>query len=107
MSTAPAPGSPAPAPTQSPEPKPAFPGQTDAPAPPPTAPFQTHIVTERLNAPWSLAFLPDGTFLVTENGGSLRVVKADGSVSDAIEGMPGVRSVGAEGLHEVVPTTAR
>ena len=87
---------------QSPEPKPAFAGQTDAPAPPPSAPFQTQIVTERLNAPWSLAFLPDGTFLVTENGGSMRVVKADGSVSDPIEGMPGVRSVGAEGLHEVV-----
>jgi aldose sugar dehydrogenase len=87
---------------QSVEPKPAFPGQTDAPAPPPSAPFQTQIVTERLNAPWSLAFLPDGSFLVTENGGSLRVVKADGSVSAPIEGMPGVRSVGAEGLHEVV-----
>jgi len=89
-------------PVQSPEPKPAFPGQTDAPAPPPSAPFQTQIVTERLNAPWSLAFLPDGSFLVTENGGSLRVVKADGTVSTPIEGMPGVRSVGAEGLHEVV-----
>src|SRR5262249_15094041 len=87
---------------QSPEPKPAFPGQTKAPAPQPSAPFQTQIVTERLNAPWSLAFLPDGTFLVTENGGSMRVVKADGSVSAPIEGMPGVRSVGAEGLHEVV-----
>ena len=89
-------------PAQSPEPKPAFPGQTDAPAPPPSAPFQTQIVTERLNAPWSLAFLPDGSFLVTENGGSMRVVKADGTVSAPIEGMPGVRSVGAEGLHEVV-----
>lgn len=87
---------------QSPEPKPAFPGQTDAPAPPTSAPFQTQIVTDRLNAPWSLAFLPDKSFLVTENGGSMRVVKADGSVSAPIEGMPGVRSVGAEGLHEVV-----
>src|SRR6185503_9473898 len=87
---------------QSPEPKPAFPGQTKAPAPPPSAPFQTQIVTDRLNAPWSIAFLPDGTFLVTENGGTLRVVKADGSVSAPVAGMPGVRSVGAEGLHEVV-----
>jgi glucose/arabinose dehydrogenase len=87
---------------QSPEPKPAFAGQTDAPAPPPSAPFQTLIVTERLNSPWSLAFLPDGSFLVTENGGTIRVVKADGTVSAPIEGVPGVRSVGAEGLHEVV-----
>jgi glucose/arabinose dehydrogenase len=87
---------------QSPEPKPAFAGQTKAPAAPASAPFQTQIVTDRLNAPWSIAFLPDGTFLVTENGGSMRVVKADGTVSAPIDGMPGVRSVGAEGLHEVV-----
>src|SRR5678815_5763061 len=69
---------------QSPEPKPAFQGQTDAPAPAPSAPFDTQVVTERLNAPWSLAFLPDGTFLVTENGGAMKVVKADGSVSAPI-----------------------
>jgi len=87
---------------QSPDPKPAFPGQTKAPAAPASAAFQTQIVTARLNAPWSLAFLPDKTFLVTENGGAMRVVKADGSVSAPIEGVPGVRAVGAEGLHEVV-----
>jgi aldose sugar dehydrogenase len=87
---------------QSPEPKPAFPGQTHAPAASSSAPFQTQIITDRLNAPWSIAFLPDGTFLVTENGGTMRVVKGDGSVSAPLEGMPGVRSVGAEGLHEVV-----
>ena len=87
---------------QSPDPKPAFAGQTHAQAPPPSAPFQTQIVTDRLNAPWSIAFLPDGSYLVTENGGTMRVVKTDGSVSAPIEGMPGVRSVGAEGLHEVV-----
>jgi glucose/arabinose dehydrogenase len=87
---------------QSPDPKPAFSGQTKAPAPPPSAPFQTQVITDRLNAPWSIAFLPDGTYLVTENGGTMRVVKTDGSVSAPIEGMPGVRSVGAEGLHEVV-----
>jgi len=86
---------------ESPEPKPSFPGQTDAPAASASAPFQTRIVTDKLSSPWSMAFLPDGSFLVTENGGRMRVVKADGGVSD-IEGVPGVRSVGAEGLHEVV-----
>jgi glucose/arabinose dehydrogenase len=87
---------------QSAEPRPAFPGQTDAPAPAASAPFETEIVAEGLNSPWSLAFLPDGRFLVTENGGTMRVIDADGDVSAPIEGVPGVRSVGAEGLHEVV-----
>ena len=87
---------------QSPEPKLAFPGQTKARSAPPSAPFQTQVVTDKLTSPWSIAFLPDGTFLVTENGGTMCVVKADGSVSAPIEGVPGVRSVGAEGLHEVV-----
>jgi glucose/arabinose dehydrogenase len=87
---------------QSPQPRPAFSGQTKAPAPAASAPFQTRIITERLTSPWSMAFLPDGSFLVTENGGTMRVVKADGTVSAPVEGMPGVRNVGAEGLHEVV-----
>ena len=87
---------------QTPEPKPAFVGQTDAPEPPKSAAFKTQIVTDRLNSPWSLAFLPDGSFLVTENGGTMRVVQANGTVAPPIEGMPGVRNVGAEGLHEVV-----
>lgn len=84
------------------EPKPAFAGQTKATAARKSAPFETQIVTERLNSPWSLAFLPDGSFLVTESAGALRVVKKDGTVSAPIEGVPGVKSIGAEGFHEVV-----
>jgi len=84
------------------EPKPAFAGQTKAPAAPTSAAFTTQIITDHLNAPWSLAILPDGSFLVTENDGALRIVRSNGSVSAPIEGMPGVKSVGAEGLHEVV-----
>lgn len=86
----------------SPEPTPAFPGQTDAPAPPKSADFDTQIITDKLNSPWSLAFLPDGSFLVTESAGTLRVVSKTGAVSEPISGVPGVKSVGAEGFHEVV-----
>ncbi|MEI9814216.1 MAG: PQQ-dependent sugar dehydrogenase [Acidobacteriota bacterium] len=86
----------------SPEPKPAFPEQTDAPAPPKSADFDAQIITDKLNTPWSLAFLPDGSYLVTEGGGTLRVVSKAGAVSAPIAGVPGVKSVGAEGFHEVV-----
>src|SRR5262247_579888 len=47
--------------------KPAFAGQTNAPAPSkPSAPFAVQTITNRLSGPWSIAFLPDGNFLVTE-----------------------------------------
>jgi glucose/arabinose dehydrogenase len=84
------------------EPKPAFAGQTHAPVAPKSPPFDVQIVTEQLRSPWSMAFLPDRSVLVTESAGALRIVKADGSVSLPIEGVPGVKSIGAEGFHEVV-----
>ena len=56
-----------------PKPKPAFPAQTDAPAPvKPSPKFNVETITTRLNGPWSLAFLPDGKFLVTEGAGTMR-----------------------------------
>jgi len=33
------------------------------------------IVTKGLNQPWSMAFLPDGSILVTERPGRLRIVR--------------------------------
>src|SRR3954447_4357781 len=39
--------------------KPAFPGQTRAPYRP-TVPYQVTTLTDKLEKPWSLAFLPDG-----------------------------------------------
>ena len=84
------------------EPKPAFAGQTDAPAASRSTPYEARVITDKLNSPWSLAFLPDGSFLVTESAGRLRIVKPDGSVSEPVQNVPGVKSVGAEGFHEVV-----
>ena len=83
-------------------PKPAFPGQTKAPAPrKASAPFGVETITGRLNAPWSLAFLPDGNFLVTENSGTMRIVRPDGVVSAPILGVPPVKTIAAQGLHDV------
>ena len=49
-----------------------------------------------------MAFLPDGNFLVTESIGNMRIVRPDGSVSAPIAGVPGVKVVAAQGLHDVV-----
>ena len=83
--------------------KPAFAGQTNAPKPAqPSAPFAVETVTARLSGPWSLAFLPSGNFLITEANGTLRVARPDGSVSAPVAGVPGVKSVAAQGLHDLL-----
>jgi glucose/arabinose dehydrogenase len=59
-------------------------------------------VTAQLNAPWSLAFLPDGSMLVTERSGSLRRVSAEGQISAPLAGLPAVQAGGQGGLLDVV-----
>ena len=73
------------------KPKPAFAGQTEAPAPSKASAFTVEHVAGRLTNPWSLAFLPDGNFLVTESYGTIRIVRPDGVVSAPIQGVPGVK----------------
>jgi glucose/arabinose dehydrogenase len=86
-----------------PEPTPAFPGQTDAPKPAtPSSGFKVETITDQLSGPWALAFLPDGSFLVTERPGTIRMVSADGVVSDPLANVPPVKRVAAEGLHDIV-----
>ncbi len=84
------------------KPKPAFAGQTDAPKPSkPSAPVKVESITNRLNGPWSVALLPVGNFLVTESIGLMRIVRPDGVVSAPLAGVPGVKVVAAQGLHDI------
>jgi len=88
---------------QTPLARPAFPGQTNAPPPSkPSPPFTIETITNRLSSPWCVAFLPDGSFLVSESVGAIRIIRPDGVVSLPIAGVPGVKVVGAQGLHDVV-----
>ena len=85
------------------KPKPAFPGQTDAPPPSKPSPaINVETITGRLTSPWSMALLPDGNFLVTESIGIMRIVRPDSVVSAPLAGVPGVKVVSAQGLHDVV-----
>ena len=79
---------------------PAFQNQTRAPALPSTS-VTTEVFAEGLDAPWGLAALPSGQFLVTERTGAMRVINADGSVSGAISGLPQVAVEGQGGLLDV------
>ena len=52
--------------------------------------------------PWSLAFLPDGTLLVTEKEGRLRLIRRDVLDPKPVPGVPAVRVQGRSGLMDVV-----
>lgn len=57
-------------------------------------------VAKGLEFPWSIAFLPDGSALVTEKVGRLRLLK-DGKLSAPISGVPKVLYEGQGGLFDV------
>ena len=84
-------------------PTPAFAGQTQAPAPrQPSPAVQVDQLARGLGAAWGIAFLPDGGILVTENSGTLRIVRPDGVISAPLDGVPDVKAVAAQGLHDVL-----
>ncbi|MFO0208459.1 MAG: PQQ-dependent sugar dehydrogenase [Betaproteobacteria bacterium] len=67
-------------------------------------PVRLVTVTEGLERPWGLAFLPDGRMLVTERPGRLRVVGRDGKLDPTpVAGLPRVDAQGQGGLMDVVP----
>lgn len=88
---------------QAAKPKPAFAGQTEAPAPREASPpVQVDQLARNLGAAWSIAFLPDGGILVTQNEGIMRIVQPNGFVSAPLKGVPDVKAVAAQGLHDVL-----
>jgi len=67
--------------------KPLYPEQTRAPYHK-TASYKLTEITGALEAPWALAFLPDGKFLVTERlPGKLRVISPDGTIAPPVSGL--------------------
>jgi glucose/arabinose dehydrogenase len=92
-----------PRPPNAPNQKPAVPGQTRAPERKSNVAFDVVTVAKGLRFPWGMDFLPDGRMLVTEKQpGRLRVVKADGTMSEPVEGLPAVDARNQGGLLDVV-----
>ncbi|WP_145002986.1 PQQ-dependent sugar dehydrogenase [Pseudomonas oryzihabitans] len=55
-----------------------------------------------LDAPWAIAFLPDGTVLVTEKGGTLKHLDVQTGKAQDISGVPKVVHAGQGGLGDVI-----
>ena len=52
------------------------------------ASYTLETVADDLNYPWSIAFMPEGDYLVAMRSGEVRRISADGEVSPALEGLP-------------------
>lgn len=79
--------------------------------PPPPAPgpvqavesgYKVTEVAKGLDHPYSVAFLPDGSMLVTERAGRLRLIKDGQLVATPIAGVPPVHTGSQAGLFDVV-----
>jgi glucose/arabinose dehydrogenase len=85
-------------------------GPRNSPPPPPLpatfftaeTPIRVVPVVTGLSHPWSLAFLPDGSMLVTERQGRLRIIRNGVLDPQPIAGVPAVRAVALSGLLDVV-----
>lgn len=84
-----------------PEFQPAFPEQTRAPAMDSKITLERQTLASGLEHPWGLALLPDGSMLVTERPGRMRIVAPDGTLSAPIAGLPAVLAKGQGGLLDV------
>ncbi|MGP3697863.1 PQQ-dependent sugar dehydrogenase [Rhodobacter sp. NSM] len=87
--------------------EPAFENQTRAPALADSS-VEARSFVEGLEHPWGIGSLPDGGWLVTERPGRLRIVSADGTLSDPVSGLPEVDARKQGGLLDVAagPTFA-
>jgi aldose sugar dehydrogenase len=77
---------------------PAFPGQTRVGSLTTKTPFTITIINSSLNSPWGIAALPNGKLLITEKGGTMRIITPEGVLGGAIANIPVVNSAGQGGL---------
>jgi glucose/arabinose dehydrogenase len=67
-----------------------------------TTGYQVTEIAKGLDHPWSMAFLPDGSMLVTERPGRLRLIKNGSLQAEPIAGVPAVHTGSQAGLFDIV-----
>lgn len=80
---------------------PAFTGQTRAPVLDAGVTLGSDVIVDGLDEPWGMDRLPDGSWIVTERPGNMRLIGLDGTLSDPIGGIPEVDDRGQGGLLDV------
>lgn len=80
--------------------EPAFEAQTRAPEMAQTD-IRVDVFARGFDFPWGIAALPDGRFLVTERGGTLKLVDETGSLIVEVSGVPAVEARNQGGLLDV------
>ncbi len=63
--------------------------------------LNVETVASGLVNPWAIAFLPNGSMLVTERPGRMRIITREGKVSPPLSGLPQVFAAGQGGLLDV------
>lgn len=81
--------------------RPAFEGQTRACGIESGVAYDVEVVARGLEHPWAVEPLPDGSLLVTERPGRMRIIGAGGQVGEPIAGLPRVDARGQGGLLDV------
>jgi glucose/arabinose dehydrogenase len=65
--------------------------------------IKVSVITKSLQRPFSLTFLPDGTMLVTERPGRLRIVRDGVLDPQPVPGLPTIFARANDGLLDVLP----
>jgi len=64
--------------------------------------YNIETVAEGLAYPWSIAFLPNGDYLVAQRGGEVRRISAAGEVGEPLSGLPDTYVASQGGYFDVI-----
>lgn len=83
-------------------PKPAYAWQTRAPLADQSPRLIITTLTSDVQGPFAMAFLPDNKLLISEKPGQMRILDANGKLSEPIDGLPEIWVFRGNGLGDVV-----